>query len=341
MRSAEIRRRFLAHFEAAGHVVVPSVPLPYEDPNLLFVNAGMVQFVPYFVGQLEPPWRRATSVQKCIRTQDIEEVGKTTRHGTFFQMCGNFSFGDYFKSGAIQLAWDLSTNSLEDGGYGLDPERIWPTVYLDDDEAAAIWRDQIGVPAERIVRRGRQDNTWDMGIPGPAGTCSELFYDRGSEYGPDGGPSVDEDRYLEYWNLVFMQYERGASTGPKKGDYEILAELPAKNIDTGLGLERMATLMQGVDNLYEIDETRPILAAAAAATGVRYGAKSGHAASESDPDDVRLRVIADHVRSALMLIGDGVTPSNEGRGYVLRPASADERSGRCGCWVMTGRRSHC
>jgi alanyl-tRNA synthetase len=318
MRSAEIRRRFLAHFEAAGHVVVPSVPLPYEDPNLLFVNAGMVQFVPYFVGQLQPPWRRATSVQKCIRTQDIEEVGKTTRHGTFFQMCGNFSFGDYFKSGAIQLAWDLSTNSLEDGGYGLDPERIWPTVYLDDDEAAAIWRDQIGVPSERIVRRGRADNTWDMGIPGPAGTCSELFYDRGSEYGPDGGPSVDEDRYLEYWNLVFMQYERGAATGPKKGDYEILGELPAKNIDTGLGLERMATLMQGVDNLYEIDETRPILDAAAAATGVRYGAKSGHVASQSDPDDVRLRVIADHVRTALMLTGDGVTPSNEGRGYVLR-----------------------
>ena len=318
MRSAEIRRRFLAHFEAAGHVVVPSVPLPYEDPNLLFVNAGMVQFVPYFVGQLQPPWRRATSVQKCIRTQDIEEVGKTTRHGTFFQMCGNFSFGDYFKSGAIQLAWDLSTNSLEDGGYGLDPERIWPTVYLDDDEAAAIWRDQIGVPGERIVRRGRADNTWDMGIPGPAGTCSELFYDRGSEYGPDGGPSVDEDRYLEYWNLVFMQYERGAATGPNKGDYEILGELPAKNIDTGIGMERMATLMQGVDNLYEIDETRPILDAAAAATGVRYGAKSGHAASQSDPDDVRLRVIADHVRSALMLIGDGVTPSNEGRGYVLR-----------------------
>jgi len=318
MRSAEIRRRFLAHFEAAGHVVVPSVPLPYEDPNLLFVNAGMVQFVPYFVGQLQPPWRRATSVQKCIRTQDIEEVGKTTRHGTFFQMCGNFSFGDYFKSGAIQLAWDLSTNSLEDGGYGLDPERIWPTVYLDDDEAAAIWRDQIGVPGERIVRRGRADNTWDMGIPGPAGTCSELFYDRGSEYGPDGGPSVDEDRYLEYWNLVFMQYERGAATGPNKGDYEILGELPAKNIDTGLGLERMATLMQGVDNLYEIDETRPILDAAAAATGVRYGAKSGHVASQSDPDDVRLRVIADHVRTALMLTGDGVTPSNEGRGYVLR-----------------------
>jgi alanyl-tRNA synthetase len=318
MRSAEIRRRFLAHFQAAGHEVVPSVPLPYEDPNLLFVNAGMVPFVPYFVGQVSPPWPRATSVQKCIRTLDIEEVGKTTRHGTFFQMCGNFSFGDYFKPYAIELAWDLSTKPLEQGGYGLDGDRIWPTVYLDDDEAFELWRSKIGVPAERIVRRGKADNTWDMGIPGPAGTCSELFYDRGPEYGPDGGPAVDEDRYLEFWNLVFMQYERGQATGPHKGDYEILGELPAKNIDTGLGLERMATILQGVDNLYEIDETRPILDAAAAATGVRYGAKSGHTASQSDPDDVRLRVVADHVRTALMLIGDGVTPSNEGRGYVLR-----------------------
>ena len=241
----------------------------------------------------EPPWRRATSVQKCIRTQDIEEVGKTTRHGTFFQMCGNFSFGDYFKSGAIQLAWDLSTNSLEDGGYGLDPERIWPTVYFDDDEAAAIWRDQIGVPAERIVRRGRQDNTWDMGIPGPAGTCSELFYDRGSEYGPDGGPPSTRTATWSTGTSSSCSTNAGASTGPKKGDYEILAELPAKNIDTGLGLERMATLMQGVDNLYEIDETRPILDRRGSGYRVRYGAKSGHAASQSDPDD---RAAAGHRR---------------------------------------------
>ena len=318
MRSAEVRKRFLGYFEANGHTVVPSAPLPFEDPNLLFVNAGMVQFVPYFTGQLAAPWKRATSIQKCVRTQDIEEVGKTTRHGTFFQMNGNFSFGDYFKQGAIELAWDLSTKAVADGGFGLDAERIWPTVYLDDDDAFDIWHKVIGVPIERIVRRGREDNTWDMGIPGPAGTCSELFYDRGADYGPDGGPSVDEDRYLEYWNLVFMQYERGAATGPHKGDYEILADLPSKNIDTGMGMERIATILQGVDNLYEIDETKPILDLAAQLTARRYGERSGHAASQSHPDDVRLRVIADHVRTGLMLIGDGVTPANEGRGYVLR-----------------------
>jgi len=318
MRSAEIRRRFLAHFEANSHVVVPSAPLPFDDPNLLFVNAGMVQFVPYFIGQQAAPWKRATSVQKCIRTQDIEEVGKTTRHGTFFQMNGNFSFGDYFKELAITLAWELSTKPIDDGGFGLDPERIWPTVYLDDDEAVDIWHRVIGVPNERIVRRGKADNTWDMGIPGPAGTCSELFYDRGSEYGPEGGPAVDEDRYLEFWNLVFMAYERGKATGPGKGEYEILGDLPNKNIDTGMGMERIAAILQGVDNLYEIDETRPILDRAAELTSTKYGAHSGHTAAASHPDDVRLRVIADHVRTGLMLMGDGVTPSNEGRGYVLR-----------------------
>ncbi|MFI7219986.1 alanine--tRNA ligase [Micromonospora maritima] len=316
MRTAEIKRRFLAHFEANGHVVVPSAPLPaISDPNLLFINAGMVQFVPYFLGQQTPPFARATSVQKCIRTPDIDEVGKTSRHGTFFQMNGNFSFGDYFKSGAIPLAWDLATKSVEAGGFGLDPERIWATVYLDDDEAYDIWR-ATGVPAERIVRRGKADNFWSMGIPGPCGPCSELYYDRGPEYGREGGPEVDEDRYLEFWNLVFMQFERGPGTG--KEDFPILGDLPAKNIDTGMGLERMASLLQGVDNLYEIDEVRPILDRAAELTGKRYGAHSGHAANQSHPDDVRLRVIADHVRTALMLIGDGVTPSNEGRGYVLR-----------------------
>ena len=318
MQTAEIKRRFLGYFERTGHVIVPSAPLPFDDPNLLFVNAGMVQFVPYFIGQVAAPWERATSVQKCIRTQDIEEVGKTTRHGTFFQMNGNFSFGDYFKEGAIKHAWALSTSSLDDGGFGLDPERIWPTVYLDDDEAFDIWQRVIGVPAERIVRRGKEDNTWDMGIPGPAGTCSELFYDRGPDYGPEGGPAVDEDRFMEYWNLVFMQYERGQATSPHKGDYEILGDLPKKNIDTGMGMERMATLLQGVDNMYEIDEMRPILDRAAALSNKNYGVNSGHAASQSDPDDVRLRVIADHTRTAIMLIGDGVTPSNEGRGYVLR-----------------------
>ena len=317
MRTAEIRRRFLAHFAAAGHTVVPSAPLPaIDDPNLLFVPAGMVPFVPYFAGALAAPYPRAVSVQKCIRTPDIEEVGKTSRHGTFFQMNGNFSFGDYFKSGAIALAWELVTKPVADGGFGIDPEKIWATVYLDDDESIALWQQVAGLPAERIVRRGKADNFWSMGIPGPCGPCSEIYVDRGPAYGPEGGPAVDEDRYMEIWNLVFMQYSRGP--GVSKEDYPILGELPAKNIDTGMGLERMAALMQGVDNLYEIDEVRPVLARAAELTGKVYGAHSGHVASQSHPDDVRLRVIADHVRTALMLIGDGVTPGNEGRGYVLR-----------------------
>jgi alanyl-tRNA synthetase len=318
VRSADVRQRFLDHFEANGHTVVPSAPLPFEDPNLLFINAGMVQFVPYFVGQQTPPWPRATSIQKCIRTLDIDEVGKTTRHGTFFQMAGNFSFGDYFKAEAIRLAWDLSTNSIEDGGYGIDGDRIWVTVFPDDLEAIDIWHKSVGIPMERIVKRGMDDNFWSMGIPGPCGPCSELYYDRGADYGKEGGPEVDEDRYLEFWNLVFMQNERGPQSGPGKSDYPILGELPKKNIDTGMGMERMATLLQGVDNLYEIDQTRPILTTAAELAGKVYGAHSGHAASESAPDDIRLRVIADHVRSALMLIGDGVTPGNDGRGYVLR-----------------------
>jgi alanyl-tRNA synthetase len=322
MDSAEIRQRFLAHFERNGHTVVPSAPLPFDDPNLLFVNAGMVQFVPYFIGQQAPPWKTATSIQKCVRTQDIDEVGKTTRHGTFFQMNGNFSFGDYFKEQAIKLAWQLSTNDVAAGGFGLDADRIWVTVFADensaDDEAIDIWHTQIGLPLERIVRRGMDDNFWSMGIPGPCGPCSELYYDRGPDYGREGGPEVDEDRYMEFWNLVFMQNERGPNRGGGKSDYEILGELPKKNIDTGMGMERMATLMQGVDNLYEIDQTRPILTRAAELSGKVYGAHSGHAASQSHPDDVRLRVVADHVRSGLMLIGDGVTPGNDGRGYVLR-----------------------
>ncbi|WFE66564.1 alanine--tRNA ligase [Micromonospora sp. WMMD714] len=316
MQTAEIKQRFLAHFEANGHTVVPSAPLPaISDPNLLFINAGMVQFVPYFLGQQAAPYRTATSVQKCIRTPDIDEVGKTSRHGTFFQMNGNFSFGDYFKAGAIPLAWELSTTPVEQGGFGLDPERIWATVYLDDDEAYDLWL-KTGVPVERIVRRGKADNFWSMGIPGPAGPCSELYYDRGPTYGAEGGPEVDEDRYLEFWNLVFMQYE--ITDVASKTDFRIVGELPNKNIDTGMGLERIASILQGVDNLYEIDEVRPVLARAADLTGKRYGVHSGQAASQSHPDDVRLRVIADHVRTALMLIGDGVTPSNEGRGYVLR-----------------------
>ncbi|GAA4254901.1 alanine--tRNA ligase [Dactylosporangium darangshiense] len=316
MRTAEIKRRFLTHFEENGHTVVPSAPLPaVDDPNLLFINAGMVQFVPYFLGQRTAPYTRATSVQKCIRTPDIDEVGKTSRHGTFFQMNGNFSFGDYFKEGAIRLAWELSTKSVADGGFGLDPERIWATVYLDDDEAIDIWK-RTGLPAERIVRRGKKDNFWSMGIPGPAGPCSELYYDRGDAYGKSGGPEVDEDRYLEYWNLVFMQNE--ITNVKSKEIFDIVGDLPNKNIDTGMGLERIASMLQGVDNLYEIDEVQPILAKAADLTGKRYGQAVSHVAAESHPDDVRLRVIADHVRTALMVISDGVIPSNEGRGYVLR-----------------------
>ncbi|MBC9957527.1 alanine--tRNA ligase [Yimella sp. cx-51] len=316
METAEIRRRWLKYFEDNDHVVVPSAPLIYDDPNLLFVNAGMVPMKPYMLGQQAAPWPRATSVQKCVRTGDIEEVGKTSRHGTFFQMNGNFSFGDYFKQRAVELAWGLVTTPIAEGGYGLDPERVWPTVYEDDDEAFALWHEHIGVPLERMTRRGKEDNYWHMGVPGPGGPCSELFYDRGAQYGADGGPAVDEDRYMEFWNLVFMQDD--LSQVRSKADFDIAGSLPAKNIDTGMGLERMATLLQGKDNLYEIDEVFPVLAKAAEMTGKKYGEKSGQAAGQSHPDDVHLRVVADHVRSSLMLIGDGVTPGNEGRGYVLR-----------------------
>ncbi|EAP99341.1 alanyl-tRNA synthetase [Janibacter sp. HTCC2649] len=316
METAEIRRRWLAFFEKNGHTVVPSAPLIHDDPNLLFVNAGMVPFKPYFSGQETPPWERATSVQKCVRTGDIEEVGKTSRHGTFFQMNGNFSFGDYFKKDAIRFAWQLLTTSQDEGGYGLDPDRLWATVYEDDDEAERLWAEYTSIPLDRIVRRGKLDNYWHMGVPGPGGPCSEIFYDRGEEYGVEGGPAVDEDRYMEIWNLVFMQEE--LSQVRAKDDFDIEGPLPAQNIDTGMGLERIASVLQGVDNLYEIDEVYPVLAKAAEMTGKSYGANSGHSAQGSHPDDVRLRVVADHIRSSLMLIGDGVTPGNEGRGYVLR-----------------------
>jgi alanyl-tRNA synthetase len=316
METAEIRRRWLTFFESKGHPIVPSASLLYDDPNLLFVGAGMVPFVPYFVGQETPPWKRATSVQKCVRTGDIDEVGKTSRHLTFFQMNGNFSFGDYFKADAIKYAWELLTTSQDQGGYGLDKGRLWATVYLDDDEAAELWLVHSGIPAERIVRRGMADNFWSMGVPGPCGPCSEIFYDRGPEYGQEGGPAVDEDRYMEIWNLVFMQNVRGE--GNSKDDYPILGDLPAKSVDTGMGLERIASVLQGVDNIYEIDEVYPVLAKAAELSGKRYGASSARDAAHSHPDDVLLRVVADHVRASLMLIGDGVTPGNEGRGYVLR-----------------------
>jgi alanyl-tRNA synthetase len=313
VNSAEIRSRWLSFFESGNslglkHTIVPSASLIADDPNLLLVNAGMVPFKPFFLGELKAPYSRATSVQKCVRTLDIDEVGKTTRHASFFQMCGNFSFGDYFKEGAISLAWELLTKPTHEGGYGFAEDRLWVTVYHDDDEAADIWHKKVGVPKERIQRRGMADNFWSMGVPGPCGPCSEIYFDRGPEYGREGGPIADEDRYLEVWNLVFMQNIRGE--GPGKEGYPILGELPAKNIDTGLGLERTAALLQGVENIYEIDTTRHILDKASLISGVKYG--------KATSSDVSLRVIADHARTATMLIGDGVTPSNEGRGYVLR-----------------------
>jgi alanyl-tRNA synthetase len=308
MDSAEIRTRFLRYFADHGHEIVPSASLLLDDPTLLFVNAGMVPFKPYFLGEAPPPYPRATSVQKVVRTLDIEEVGKTTRHASFFQMAGNFSFGDYFKEKAIPYAWELLTKPIADGGYGFDESRLWATVYLDDDEAIDIWHKDVGLPLDRIQRRGQVDNYWSMGVPGPCGPCSEIYYDRGPEYGVEGGPIADENRYLEVWNLVFMQFERGA--GPAKEDYPILAELPAKNIDTGMGLERMAALLQGVDNIYEIDTTRTILQTASELSGAAYG--------RSEKDDIALRVVADHARTCTFLIGDGVIPGNEGRGYVLR-----------------------
>ncbi|HEY1915674.1 MAG TPA: alanine--tRNA ligase [Streptosporangiaceae bacterium] len=307
MESAEIARRFLTYFEQRGHTVVPSAPLQSEDPTLLFVVAGMVPFLPYLLGQQTPPYKRAASKQKCLRTLDIERVGTNARSGTFFQMLGSWSFGDYFKKDAIPWAWDLLTKSERDGGFGFPEDRLWVTVYLDDDEAFGIWRNDVGLPEHRIQRMGKEENYWDMGVPGPCGPDSEIFYDRGPEYGRDGGPAVDDERFMEIWNLVFMQYSRGPGQGV---DYEITGDLPAKNIDTGMGLERMAIILQGVDNLFEIDTTWKVLDRAAELTGQKYGS--------NQRSDVALRVVADHVDSAVMLVADGVLPSNEGAGYVLR-----------------------
>ncbi len=307
MDTAEIRRRFVAHFEAAGHQAVPSASLLVPDPNLLFVNAGMVPFKPYFLGQETPPYKRAVSIQKCVRTPDIEDVGKTARHGTFFEMCGNFSFGDYFKQGAIELAWDLVTKPLADGGWGLEESRLYPSVYEDDPEAVDLWKRVSGLPDERVIRLGKSENYWSMGVPGPGGPCSEILYDRGPEYGPDGDFTA-EDRYLEIWNLVFMQDELSAVRS--KTDFDIAGALPQHNIDTGMGLERIAFLLQGMDNMYEVDTMFPVIKKAEELSGRRY--------RTNPEDDVRFRIVADHVRSSMMLIGDGVTPGNESRGYVLR-----------------------
>ncbi|MCL1841619.1 MAG: alanine--tRNA ligase [Propionibacteriaceae bacterium] len=316
MKAAEVGSRFVRFFEQKGHTVVPSAPLMYNDPTLLFVNAGMVPFKPYLIGAETAPYDRAVSVQKCVRTLDIDEVGKTTRHGTFFQMNGNFSFGDYFKKEAIEFAWELVTTDQDHGGYGFDPSSIWVTVlgpgyhpdYPDGDvEAREFWRG-VGVPDDHIQGRTLKDNYWSMGVPGPGGPCSEIYVDRGAQYGPDGGPEADEDRFLEIWNLVFETENLSAVRA--KDDFDIAGPLPAQNIDTGMGLERVAYLLQGKDNLYEIDQVFPVIERASQLCGRAYGA--------SHDDDVRLRVVADHVRSGLMLMSDGVTPGNEARGYVLR-----------------------
>lgn len=308
MQTAEIRTRWLDYFGERGHTIVPSASLVSDDPTVMFTIAGMVPFIPYLTGLVPAPYPRATSVQKCIRTNDIEEVGKTTRHGTFFQMAGNFSFGDYFKEGAIEYAWDLLTRSESDGGYGFAERDLWVTVYEDDDEAAELWGRIAQLPASRIQRLGREDNYWHTGNAGPGGPCSEIYFDRGPKYGKDGGPAVDDSRFIEIWNLVFMQYL--LDDVRSKTAFTVVGDLPRKNIDTGLGMERVAFLKQGVENMYEIDQVRPVLDRAAELSGRRYGA--------NHDDDVRMRVVADHVRSSLMLIGDGVTPANEGRGYILR-----------------------
>ncbi len=297
MDAADLRTRFLDFFAARGHLVVPSASLIPNDPTLLLTVAGMVPFKTYFLGEEVPPRRRAVSVQKCFRTLDIDIIGTTQRHLTFFEMMGNFSFGDYFKEDAIAFAWELVTESL-----GLDPDRLWVTVHESDDDAEAIWRDGVGVDPSRIQRLG-EDNFWEMGPTGPCGPCSEIFYDKGPAFGADGGPAHGgEDRFVEFWNLVFTQYDR-QSDGT-------LAELPQKNIDTGSGFERTLAILNGVESVFATDLFGPLLEAAARAIDTPYGA--------SEASDVLIRRIADHGRAMTFLVGDGVLPSNEGRGYVLR-----------------------
>ncbi|WP_314688408.1 alanine--tRNA ligase [uncultured Bifidobacterium sp.] len=307
MRTSEIARRFLTYFESQGHMVVPSASLISPNPTTLFTIAGMVPFIPYLLGEQTPPSKRMASNQKCVRTLDIDEVGKTTRHGTFFQMLGNFSFGDYFKQEAIHFAWELLTAPQDKGGYGFDPELLWVTTFTDDEEARSLWRNEGFDPAHMQVF-GMEDNFWTTGGPGPGGPCSEIYVDRGPEYGRDGGPAADENRFIEIWDLVFENYE--VDNVKSKTDLHIVGELENKNIDTGAGLERLAYLMQGKQNIYETDEVYPVIAAAERLAGRHYG--------EDADADVRFRVVADHVRSALMIMSDGIRPSNVGRGYVLR-----------------------
>ncbi len=291
MRSSDIRSVFLGFFSERGHRQVPSASLVSPDPALLLNIAGMNQFKPYFLGHEVPPFDRATSVQKCVRTLDLDNVGRTSRHGTFFEMLGNFSFGDYFREQAIAWAWELCTER-----FGLDPGRLWVTVHEDDDEAERLWR-AIGVPHERIQRLGMDDNYWSMGVAGPCGPSSEIHYDRGPAYGPEGGPAVNGERYQELWNLVFMQNLRD-------DDFRIVGELPARNIDTGLGLDRLAAILQGVPDIFHTDLLAPVLAAVREAAGADGG--------------VSAKIVTDHARTAAFLIADGVLPASEGRGYVLR-----------------------
>lgn len=296
----ELREKYLSFFESKGHLRLPSFPLiPQNDNSLLLINSGMAPMKPYFQGTKEPPRRRVTTCQKCIRTPDLENVGKTARHGTYFEMLGNFSFGDYFKKEAIPWAWEFLTETLE-----MPKELLWPSVYEEDDEAYAIWRDVIGVPEERIVRLGKEDNFWEHGS-GPCGPCSEIYFDRGPEHGcgkPDCKPGCDCDRYMEIWNNVFSQFDNDGH-----GHY---TELAQKNIDTGMGLERLACVMQGVENLFEVDTVRRILDTVCEYAGKKYG--------ENYRDDVAIRIVTDHIRGTTFMICDGVRPSNEGRGYVLR-----------------------
>jgi alanyl-tRNA synthetase len=300
MKSAEIRESFLSYFESKGCVRRPSSSLIPDDPSLLLTTAGMVQFKPVFLGVRDLGFTRATTCQKCVRTTDIDIIGTTGRHHSFFEMLGNFSFGDYFKSEACAWAWEYSTDVL-----GLAPDRIWISIYEDDDEAEAIWRDEVGVPHDRIVRMGEKDNFWSAGPTGPCGPCSELYYDQGPDVGcgaTDCRPGCDCDRFLEYWNLVFMQFDRK--------DDGTLVPLPKQNIDTGLGLERMAAILQGVTSNFETDVLRAIMAVAEGATRTRYGT--------DEKSDTSLRILTDHARSVTFMIADGILPSNEGRGYVLR-----------------------
>jgi len=297
MNTNDIRSTYIDFFAERGHTVVPSASLIPVDPTLLLTVAGMVPFKSFLTGEEQAPYNNAVSSQKCVRTEDIDIIGTTARHGSFFEMLGNFSFGDYFKERAISLAYELLTD-----GYGIDPEKLWFTVHETDDEAADIWLNVIGVNPDRLQRRDR-DNFWQMGVAGPAGPSSEIFYDRGPEFGPDGGPIVDEERFVEVWNLVFMQYIQDEP-------YHVVGDLPMKSIDTGMGLERMAMVLQGVNSLFETDTLRAIMHPAEDATGVQYG--------DGERTDISLRILADHARSFTFLISDGVVPSNEGRGYILR-----------------------